>query len=61
MLSWEEFDKPEDAVAANKPATAEESPAMSLEKLDSVGDAAAHEPAPSTPTTPPPWPAPRPR
>ncbi|WP_028241826.1 ribonucleotide-diphosphate reductase subunit beta [Stutzerimonas azotifigens] len=43
MLSWEEFDKPEDAVAANKPATAEESPAMSLEKLDSVGDAAAHE------------------
>ncbi|WP_434456321.1 ribonucleotide-diphosphate reductase subunit beta [Stutzerimonas urumqiensis] len=42
MLSWEEFDKPEDDVAT-KPAHAEATPDMSLEKLDKVGDAAAHE------------------
>ncbi|QQE87384.1 ribonucleotide-diphosphate reductase subunit beta [Azotobacter chroococcum] len=45
MLSWDEFDQPEEGTAA-KPAAAAAQPqaaAMSLERLDSVGDAAAHD------------------
>ncbi|MFC0666650.1 ribonucleotide-diphosphate reductase subunit beta [Azotobacter chroococcum] len=45
MLSWDEFDQPEEGAAA-KPAAAAAQPqaaAMSLERLDSVGDAAAHD------------------
>ncbi|AJE21056.1 ribonucleotide-diphosphate reductase subunit beta [Azotobacter chroococcum] len=45
MLSWDEFDQPEENAAA-KPTAAVAQPqaaAMSLERLDSVGDAAAHE------------------
>ncbi|MFB8828277.1 ribonucleotide-diphosphate reductase subunit beta [Azotobacter sp. CWF10] len=42
MLSWDEFDQPEEGAAA-KPAAAQPQAAMSLERLDSVGDAAAHE------------------
>src|SRR5690606_20196228 len=43
MLSWDEFDKPEEGTTA-KPAAAQQQPTeMSLERLDSVGDAAAHE------------------
>ncbi|ASL27066.1 ribonucleotide-diphosphate reductase subunit beta [Azotobacter chroococcum] len=45
MLSWDEFDQPEEGAAA-KPTAAAAQPqaaAMSLERLDSVGDAAAHE------------------
>ena len=42
MLSWDEFDKPEEGAAA-KPAAAQATAELSIEKLDSVGDAAAHE------------------
>ena len=42
MLSWDEFDKPEEGTAA-KPAAAQATAELSIEKLDSVGDAAAHE------------------
>ena len=48
MLSWDEFDKPEETAAktangAAKPAAAELTGDVTLEKLDSVGDAAAHD------------------
>jgi ribonucleoside-diphosphate reductase beta chain len=43
MLSWDEFEKEDgDNIAAN-PATAHQSNDMPLEKLDSVGGAAAHD------------------
>ena len=41
MLSWDEFDKDEEATAT--PATAQQDGDMPLEKLDSVGGAAANE------------------
>ncbi|GAB3469831.1 ribonucleotide-diphosphate reductase subunit beta [Azotobacter salinestris] len=42
MLSWDEFDQPEEGAA--KPAAAAQPQAtMTLERLNSVGDAAAHE------------------
>ncbi|WP_349572429.1 ribonucleotide-diphosphate reductase subunit beta [Azotobacter salinestris] len=43
MLSWDEFDQPEEGAAAKPAAAAQPQAAMSLERLDSVGDAAAHE------------------
>ncbi|MFC0711120.1 ribonucleotide-diphosphate reductase subunit beta [Azorhizophilus paspali] len=43
MLSWDEFDQPEEGAAAKPVAAAQPQAAMSLERLDSVGDAAAHE------------------
>ncbi|MFC3609518.1 ribonucleotide-diphosphate reductase subunit beta [Stutzerimonas tarimensis] len=48
MLSWDEFDQPEETTAkpangAAKPAAEELAGEVTLEKLDSVGDAAAHQ------------------
>ncbi|ACO79484.1 ribonucleotide-diphosphate reductase subunit beta [Azotobacter vinelandii CA] len=43
MLSWDEFDQPEEGAAAKPATTAQPQAAMTLERLDSVGDAAAHE------------------
>jgi len=44
MLSWDEFDQPEEGAAAKPVAAAQpQAAAMSLERLDSVGDAAAHD------------------
>ncbi|MEE4464790.1 ribonucleotide-diphosphate reductase subunit beta, partial [Azotobacter chroococcum] len=43
MLSWDEFDQPEEGAAAKPAAAAQPQAAMSLERLDSVGDAAAHD------------------
>ncbi|SFB63085.1 ribonucleotide-diphosphate reductase subunit beta [Azotobacter beijerinckii] len=44
MLSWDEFDQPEEGAAAKPAAAAQpQAAAMTLERLDSVGDAAAHD------------------
>ena len=44
MLSWDEFDQPEEGAAKPTAAAAQpQAAAMSLERLDSVGDAAAHD------------------
>ncbi len=46
MLSWDEFDQEDTAVAAKQPAAAKPQPQVAqgaLEKLDNAGDAAAHD------------------